>query len=120
MLAEWATPGPAARRSRGRRQLAAICAAAVLAVGAWAAWTLALLHAGRCDVSFITEPYEAKIYLDGVLQRDRERNAYTTPCTVPNLRARTCRVAFECAGLPRWDAGTYDLARTQQIVARPP
>lgn len=120
MLAELPVPGQSARRSPRRLVLAAICAAAVFTVMALTAWMLAPWHAGLCDVSFVTEPYEAKIYLDGVLQRDPEGNAYTTPCTVGNLRARTCRVEFEWAGLPRWDAGTYDLARTQQIVARPP
>jgi eukaryotic-like serine/threonine-protein kinase len=119
MLAELAMPGPAARRSARRRLLTAICAAALITVGTWAAWTLAPPQGDLCDVNFVTEPYEAKIYLDGVLQRDPEGNAYTTPCTVENLPARTCRVAFEWDGQPRWDAGSYDLARTRQIVSRP-
>jgi serine/threonine protein kinase len=120
MLTELAMPGQMARRPPRWRVLTAICAAAVLSVGAWAAWTVVLPRGDLCEVSFVTEPYEAKIYLDGVEQRNPEGNAYTTPCTVPNLRARTYRVEFECAGLPRWDAGPCDLARTQQIFARPP
>ena len=113
-------PGRTARRSPRRRLLTAICAAAVFTVGALAVWIFAPPHVDLCDVSFVTEPYEAKIYLDGVLQLDSKGNAYTTPCTVSDLHARTCRVEFECAELPRWDAGMYDLVRTQQIVARPP
>jgi serine/threonine protein kinase len=120
MLRELAMPGPTGQRSPRRRLFAAICAAAVFTVGALAARILLILHGDVCDVSFVTEPYEARIYLDDVLQRDPQGNAYTTPCTVRNLPARTCRVAFEWAGLPRWDVGLYDLARTQQIVARRP
>lgn len=112
--------GQAARRPPRRRLFTALDAAVALTVGAWAAWMSAPPHEDLCDVSSVTEPYEAKIYLDGVLQRDPEGNAYTTPCTVYNLRAHTCRVEFEWTGHPRCDAGTYDLARTQQIVARPP
>jgi serine/threonine protein kinase len=119
MLAELAVLRLVARRFSRRPLLAATCAAVVCAAGAWAAF-FAPRHENLCDVTFVTEPYEAKIYLDGVVQCDPEGNAYTTPCTVRNLRARTCRVAFEWAGLPRWDAGSYDLARTQQIVARRP
>jgi hypothetical protein len=54
------------------------------------------------------------------VQRDAQRELYTTPCTVRNLRARTYRVAFEWDGQPRWEIGSYDLARTQQIEARRP
>ena len=120
MLRELATSGQTARRPPRRRLLTAMYVAAVFAVGGWAAWTLAPPHGDSCDVSFVTKPYEAKIYLDGVLLRDPQGNVYTTPCTVSNLHARTCRVVFECAGLPRWEAGSYDLARTHQIVSPRP
>jgi serine/threonine protein kinase len=120
MLTELALPGRTHRWSRRRRVLTAIGVAVLFTVGAWAAWPLAPLREDLCEVSFVTEPYEAKIYLDGVVQRDPAGKACTTPCTVPNLPSRTCRVAFEWAGLPRWDAGSYDLARTRQIVARRP
>ncbi|MGO8745651.1 MAG: protein kinase domain-containing protein [Thermoguttaceae bacterium] len=98
MLTELAMSSRTAHRSPRWRLPTAICAAAVFAVGVLAAWTLAPPHGDLCDVSFVTEPFEAKIYLDGVVQRDPEGNAYTTPCTVYNLRARTWRVAFEWAG----------------------
>ncbi len=120
MLAELAMPGQIARPSPGRRLLWAICTAAMVAMGTLAAWNFSSSPEGVCDVSFVTQPYEAKIYLDGVLQCDPKGNAYTTPCTVRNLRTRTCRVEFEYAELPRWDAGTYDLVRTKQIVAHYP
>jgi hypothetical protein len=78
----------------------------------------------RVDVSFVTDPFEATIYLDGELLRDPESPAkkpYTTPCTVPGLTARKCRVAFMHNGR-RWEAedSPYDLAKTQQIVSRKP
>jgi serine/threonine protein kinase len=119
MLAELDVQGRTAHRSPRWRLLAAIAMAAVLVAGS-AAWLLAHPHGKPCDVSFVTEPYDARIYLDGIVQRDTEGNPYTTPCTVPNLRAGKHRVEFEFAGLPRWDAGSYDLSRTKQIVARRP
>jgi len=119
-LRELPVPGQSTRRSHRRRLVAAVSVAVLLAAVAWPAWMFATGYRALCDVSFVTEPYEAKIYLDGVLQRDPEGNAYTTPCTVRDLGARTCRVEFEWAGRPRCDAGTYNLARTQQIVVRHP
>ncbi len=115
MLAELATPGEAASRLPRRLLLGTVAAAALCAAWAWAAWIFTAPRDELCDVSFITDPYEAKIYVDGVLQRGPD-GPYTTPCTVPNLHARSCRVEFEWAGLPRWDAGLYDFAQTQQIV----
>jgi serine/threonine protein kinase len=120
MLAELTTLDGAARPLPRRLLLGTIGAVALCAAGTWAAWMFVTPHGEPCEVSFITEPYEAKIYVDGVLQCDPEGNAYTTPCTVPNLRARSCRVEFEWAGLPRWDAGLYDFAQTQQIMRRRP
>jgi serine/threonine protein kinase len=120
MLAELTSPGPTAQRLPRRLLLGTIAAAALCAAGAWAAWMFTVGPSELCEVNFITDPFEAKIYVDGVLQCNPEGNAYTTPCTVPNLRARSCRVEFQWAGQPRWDAGLYDFARTQQIVARRP
>ena len=71
------------------------------------------------EVNFVTEPFEAKIYLDGELLRDPAQNPYTTPCTI-EVPARTCRVAFQYDDEPRWDAGSYDLGRMQQIVSSRP
>lgn len=118
MLTELAASGGAGRRPPRRLVLGTIAAAGLCAAGGWAAWLYTAAHGELCEVSFITDPFEAKIYVDGVLQRDSEGNAYTTPCTVPDLRARKCRVEFEWTGQPRYDAGRYDFARTQQIVVR--
>jgi eukaryotic-like serine/threonine-protein kinase len=101
-----------------RRRVLAITGAAIVLVGvAVGAW---MLPVSRVDVSFVTDPYEARIYLDGVLSVDSEHRPYTTPCTVDSLLATTHQVEFECEGLPRWDAGRHDFARTQQIVSQRP
>jgi serine/threonine protein kinase len=115
MLAELESPTTTISRPPRRRFLAACAVAAVTTAGA--AW---LLLPRRVDVSFVTKPYEAKIFLDGVLLRDSDEKPYVTPCTVNDLAARTCDVSFECDGQPRWKAGRYDLARTRQIVSRQP
>jgi len=120
MLAELTSPARMAEPSSRRHLFAAIGTVAVLGAAALGSWFFAFSHETRCDVNFVTEPYEARIYLDGVLQRGAEGNIYTTPCTIHDLVARRYRVEFEYPGQPRWQAGTYDLARTRQIVASPP
>lgn len=117
MLAELAMPATAAPRRPERRIIAAVSAAAVLIAAGLAVWTLL---PRRVDVSFVTEPYEAMIYLDGELLHNSAGEPYTTPCTITVPREHGCRVAFECDGRPRWDAGQFDLARTQQIVSPAP
>lgn len=109
--------GPVFRQPARRRAIAAACVAALLTAGL-GAWTLL---PRRVAVSFVTEPYEAKIYLDEVLLMDPEKAApYTTPCTAEGLPACPCRVSFEWeAGRPL-DVGQHDLARVRQIVFRRP
>ena len=126
MLAELERPVRAAAQLPRRRWLAAAGAIAVIAAAGLVAWAIFSQKADALvDVSFITVPYEdeANIYLDGVLQLDPEgpgEKPYTTPCTVIGLPARTVHLEFECKGSPRWDAGTHDLSKTQQIVSHRP
>lgn len=138
MLAELEEPVKLPYRWPRRRTIATTCIAGV-AAAAVGAWILASTHldlglltipsaigrpedkpqaSGRVDVSFVTDPYEARIYLDDTLLVDSNDVAFTTPCTVDDLPARVCRVSFERDGLPRWDAGQYDFARTRQIFSR--
>jgi len=72
------------------------------------------------DVSFVTDPFEAKIYLDDKLLCKPDGKPYTMPCTVNGLPTRTCRVAFQVNDEPRWEAenGPHDLGRTRQIVSK--
>jgi serine/threonine protein kinase len=117
MLAELSLPERATPRLPRRRWLLATAAALLATAALWGAW---MFLPQRVDVSFVTVPYEANIYLDDTLLVDGAGVAYTTPCTVEGLPARTCGVAFQRPGQPRWSAGHYDLAHTQQIVSSPP
>jgi len=123
MLAELDAPEKKPRRSR--RAWLAACAATILVAGGLA-WTLGPELApeqrvpARVDVSFVTYPYEASIYLDGTRLVDSAERPYITPCTVDDLSATSHEVAFECEGQPRWNAGLFDFARTRQIVSRRP
>jgi serine/threonine protein kinase len=120
MLAELAVPGRTVPKRSRRLLFAAVAAIAVGTAGVWTAWILSPSQGKPCDVSFVTDPYEAQVYLDDVVQRDPQGRPYTTPCTLYGLPGGRYRVAFECEGLPRWEAGTFDLAQTQQIVSRRP
>ena len=122
MLAELDRPNQDPRPTPSRRWLLAAGAIVVFAVAAFGPhlFFAPTPPQKRCDVNFVTDPFEARIYLDGLLQTDPSGNAYTTPCTIPDLPARQHRVEFEYPGEPRWEAGTYDFSQTQQIVAAPP
>ena len=85
---------------------------ALAAVGFWAS------RPALVDVNFITEPYEATIYLDDELQTDAEGAPHTTPCTIEDLRARVHRVVFKRKGYPDRDAGRIDFAENREITAR--
>jgi hypothetical protein len=108
---------------RTRRFALAAGVAAVIAVLA-VFW----LHAPPVAVNFVTEPYEATIYLDGRLLRDGDGVPYRTPCTIGGLSTGRHRVAFQWddgqgpSNLPgdgRLDAGMIDFAATRQVTVRP-
>lgn len=102
-------------RSRYRLIPAALAALLLLvAILAWAAW---FMPSKRTHVNFITDPFEATIYLDGrLMQRDGE--PYRTPCTIEDLPARPHHVEFRLDGWPPLDAGEQDLSQIRQIAAR--
>lgn len=117
MLAELDRPAKLRPHSSRRRILIAALVAVLIAIGA-GVW---LLTPNHVSVSFVTEPYEAKIYLDDVLLTDpADGSPYTTPCTIDDLTATPHRVSFEHEGERHWEAGQFDFARTQQIVSRRP
>jgi hypothetical protein len=72
----------------------------------------------RVQVNFITEPFEATIYLDGKLLVGADQMPYTTPCTVEDLSATVHRVLFRHEGLPDLDSGQVDFAAQREIVGR--
>jgi hypothetical protein len=117
MLAKLQRSETATARRPRRRILAAACAVIVLSTAGLFAWTL---FPRRVTANFITTPYEAKIYLDDTLLTDPDGKPYLTPCTVEGISAEEHQVAFEREDSPRWEAGPYDFAHTQQIVSQAP
>jgi serine/threonine protein kinase len=111
---EAASPAGPSRRPP-RRAILAAGAAVLLAGGTWALWPV---RPPRVDVNFITEPFEATIHLDGRQLVQPGGAPYRTPCTVPQLDARVCRVTFKREGRPDLDAGELDFARVREIRAR--
>ena len=107
--------GSATHRARTPRRLAAGVAALVIAlglvVGVWPT------SPERVHVNFITDPFEATIYLDDELQVDQNQEPYKTPCTIEDLPAQVHRVVFKHDGRQDLDIGEIDLADTQQIEA---
>lgn len=83
-----------------------------------AAWWFGPRPVARVDVNILSEPFEATIRLDGELLRDPSGQPYRTPCTIEGLSASPHHIVLEHAGLPPLDAGTIDLAREREIVAR--
>jgi serine/threonine protein kinase len=69
-------------------------------------------------VNFVTDPFEATIYVDNVLLLDENENPHTTPCTVENLPAGVHRVVFKRPGLDDLDIGPRDFAKQRRIEGR--
>jgi serine/threonine protein kinase len=115
------------RVGRLRRMKWAVLAAGIVlfgsVVGLW------LLPRGPVGTNFVTEPFEATIYLDGELLRDGDDVPYRTPCTVVGLPPGEHRVVFQwdaqsgVARLPgidgKLDLGPVDLSANRQIRAWP-
>jgi len=112
---------PAAPKARRRRVVASLACALVailLAILSLSLKHLPLVYPRRVDVNFITVPYNATIYLDGVRLENSGGVPYLTPCTVEDLPARVCHTVFRCPGREDLDAGRIDFATTGEIVAR--
>jgi hypothetical protein len=109
-----------AQRARTRRRMLAliggpVASAVVAGVAYWAT------RPPRVAVNFVTQPFEATIYLDNVLLTDANDIPYRTPCTVPNVPAQVHHVTFRHDDREELlDAGRIDFANTRQIDARWP
>ena len=117
MLEELESPHAVLSRASWRRHLIAAVAGVVvalcmIAVAFWATRPKNVL------VQFITDPFEATIYLDDVLQVDDEGNPHRTPCTIEGLSPQIHHVVYERDGFPRLDAGRRDFARERCIDER--
>lgn len=87
----------------------------LLALGVGGLW---MGYPRRVHVNFITEPYDAAVYLNGDLQRDEGGVEYRTPCTIPSLSQRVYHVEFRRNGSEDFDAGEVDFARTRELDVR--
>jgi len=119
MLAELAPPEPPTetQKTPTRRRLAVsaglVALTLLVALAAW--WAT---RPGRVHVNFITEPYEATIYLDGRQLLDPKGKPYRTPCSVPDLSAEVHHVVFKLEGRENLDAGRVDFAKAREIIHR--
>ena len=110
------TQTPAERTESPRRIISTIVCVLILwsmaAVVFWAS------RPSRVHVNFVTDPFEATIYVDNVLLLDENEDPYTTPCTVENLQAGVHRVGFKHPGLDDLDLGPRDFAKQRRIEGR--
>jgi len=131
MLAELETgEAPSAGRSawRGRIAVSAAVLVVALVAVAWALWPAGpeqtdispapAATAERVHVNFVTEPFEATIYLDGKLLLTAEGTPYRTPCTVPDLPTGVHHAVLKHEGLADQAVGPVDFAETREIVVR--
>jgi hypothetical protein len=106
------------RAGRVRRRRAGLALAAVFLIGL-ALVALWRRPPSRVHVNFITEPYGARIVLDGeVLEDPLTGIEYTTPCSVPDLTARVHHVVFQGDESEEFDAGQIDFATTREVIGR--
>jgi hypothetical protein len=75
---------------------------------------------GTVAVSFITEPFEAGVLVDGVPLVAADGRPLATPCTATGLAAGRHRVAFRHPELGNLDAGTIDFTAIREVAARWP
>ncbi len=112
---------PAKRRRRWPWLLAGMAMGAAL--GLFLLWPF-----GSVSVSFVSEPFEATIYVDGQLLRMPNGDPYHTPCTVCGLAAGTHHVVFQwdvesdpshLSGPDgKLDAGNVEFGANRQITGR--
>jgi serine/threonine protein kinase len=109
-LGEKPRAGP--RRFWRRASAACIMIAAVAALAFW------MRPTPPVAVNFVTDPYEAMIFLDGQPQRAADGIFCRTPCTIRNLPTRKVHVVFQWDGVKdKCDAGEVDLAENREIKA---
>jgi eukaryotic-like serine/threonine-protein kinase len=113
------------RTSRRRRRWLALAAGIVMG----AALALFLFWPpGTVSVNFVSDPFEATIYVDDQLLRAPDGNPYHTPCTVSGLSATPHHVVFQWDAESdpshlsgpdaKLDAGQIDFSIKRQITGR--
>jgi len=124
MLAHLTSTGrkAAARRTRQqrRRVLASMTTSVVAIVLVTLGFRLGYLppiFAERVDVNFITHPYNATIYLNGVLQTKSDGTPYLTPCTVEDVPTGVYETVFKREGFEDLYAEGIDFASDHEVEA---
>lgn len=74
--------------------------------------------AATVQVNFITEPFEAAIYMDGKLLVQPNGRPYRTPCTVPSLPPGKHRFVFRHPSQADLQTAPIDVQKTREIIAR--
>ena len=112
-----AAAGTQAGKSRGavRRVIAALCLAAVLVVG-WKVWD-GHTSPSQVDVNFITDQWDAEIWLDGRQLCQPDGRPWLTPCTVPGLPPGSHTVVLKLQGQEDLDLGSVDFGKTREVTA---
>lgn len=124
---------PALRQRRtGPLTAAAVTLAVAAIAAAWSVWptvgsprptprpVVTGAGARAVAVTFITEPFEAVVRIDGVPLVAGDGSLLRTPCTVPGLLAAPHRVSFRHPARGDLDAGTIDFATAREVHARWP
>ena len=118
-LAGEATAGATSvQRFRRRVVLTLSSGLGLLTVAGFIWWSFA--GPSRVDVNFITDPFDATIWLDDRPLCTPKGTPYTTPCTVPGLPADAHQVVFKHPGLVDLEVGRIDFSEAREIVAQWP
>ena len=109
-----AQPTKPARSFRYRAWIGVCVGCLLLAI------VLAIIHrrinqVERVRVNFITEPFEATIQLDGDSLLKPDGTPYITPCTIPDLPARSHQIVLKHPPLPDLDAGRVDFSNSRDV-----
>jgi len=104
---------------KGRRAfqgvIAALCLAAV-SVGGWAVWH-GNASPSLVDVNFITDQWDAEIWLDGRQLCQPDGRPWLTPCTVPGLPPMSHTVVLKLQGQEDLELGPIDFGKTREVTA---
>lgn len=102
------------RRLLGRA-IVAVCLAAAL-MGGWRVWR-GLNSVPNVDVNFITDQWDAEIWLDGRRLCQPDGEPWLTPCTVTGVSAETHVVVLKRQGLGDLVLGQINFGSTREVVA---
>jgi serine/threonine protein kinase len=102
------------RRLLGRA-IVAVCLAAAL-TGCWLVWR-GLNSVPNVDVNFITDQFDAEIWLDGRRLCQPDGEPWLTPCTVTGVSAETHAFVLKRQGLEDLELGRIDFGKTREVTA---